>query len=633
MSLILGSRIERVTVHPDGARVTRVAEFPPGASLDPTTCVVQAISPLLRPGSLRVHVDGERSVLRADTRLVAPAREGAAAPAPATRSDALLIRRLSHRRGQLAQLRHAIAKTMPIASPSAFASGDVLAPVEKGLAFNAFLESLLQHLDLKLAETEMELERRDPKARASAEAVWARGPTERSAREVRIELGPGKAERLFLSYVVPSARWWPAYTVTTQGNSARTELRIEAQVAQASLEDWEGVELALATSEVQDELQPPELPPLRLGTRAARTRRGYREPPPGLDAMFASYDRDTEGPEPETLALPAEQDWSASDVYIKAKLVDSPRSHPRPTAPEAPELPREPSRPSESTREAGARAGLSPTARWLDYPRLVLGPISDPEQRGRLVPGRDLAPEAELHALEADLDRLGPNRTVRRSSAQSGERLVVPGTVSIASNPSRTERVRIEALEVRAQLRLSTVPKSEARVHRIVELPNSTGRSLFGGRFDVLMEGSLVTSTELETVAPEKLMRFSLGAEERISVTRTVEIVDSPSTSVLGQTTHLTQRVSIRLNSRMSEPSTVEVIDRLPVNEDKNVTVDLLDSDAPAERYRPEDGDAPMRGALRWSVVVPAGGTATINFTYRVNVPTKTAAHGARGHD
>lgn len=624
------SRVTRVVVHSNGAHVTRMVTLPRSESEDPEELVIPGLSPFLQPSSLEVRVEGSRSVLGAETHLMSGAPEPQTSGAPGRDADGLALRRLGHQRGQLAQLRHLIARTMPLASPSAFAGGAARAAVERGLAVNAFIEGLLADLDQRLGETDLEIERRERPQRGSLRLPAVASPR---AREARVTLGPGRAERLVLGYLVPLARWWPAYTLSVTGTSARGELRLEALVAQASQEDWSEIELFLSASDFQTELQHPELPPLRLGSRVAHVRRGYREPPPGLDALFAPYDRATAEAEPDPGAMPAERDWSASDVYMKAKLVDSPRPSPKGAALEAP-APHSPDADGlDAPVEPRATTGLSPTARWLDYPHLVLGPLSDRERRGRLTPSPDTVPGTDQRELVASLERLEMARPARRLAGTQDLSLSVPGRVSLPSSHSRTERVRLESLDIKSATRLSCIPKSEARVHRVLEFPNTTGRVLLPGRVDILLEGSFVSATELDSTPPERLLRLSLGVEERISVSRTVEVVDSPGGSVLSQTTHLTQRVSIRLTSRMSEAATVEVIDRLPVSDDKGVTIELVDSDAPAERYRSDDVDTPLRGALRWSVVVPAGGSTSIRFSYRVSVPSKQAAPGARIHE
>lgn len=626
-------QVTRVVIHSNGARVTRTLELPQGGSEDPERVALSGLSPFLRPSSLQVQVEGSRSVLAVESHLVSERPELDSDQARRER-DTLTLRRLQHQRGQITQLRHWVARTMPLAAPAAFGGGAPGAVVEKGLALGAFLDGLQAFLDERLAETNLEIER----VELRQQALYSTNPSgERRSREVWVELGPGRATRLRVSYQVSVARWWPAYTLTTSGASARAQLRMEALVAQASQEDWSGVELVLCTGELQTELQPPELSPLRLGSRATRTRRGYRAPPPGLEALFASYDRATADPDTESRPRPAERDWSASDVYIKAKVMDAPRPLVRSPAPEPPALSASQARSEGDAAELGEEprgaGGLSPTARWLDYPRLVLGSVSDPETRGRLVPRHEASPETEERELEAALDRLETARSSRGRAGSVETRFVVQGLVSLPSDPARTERVRIDELEMRSSLRLSCVPKAEPRVHRVLEFPNSTGRSLLAGRVELLLEGSFLSTTELESVAPDRLVRLSTGVEDRLSVSRSVEVVDAPSTSALGQMTHLTQRVAIRLSSRLSEPATVELIDRLPTSDDKNVTVELIDSDAPAERYRGDDADAPPRGALRWTVVVPAGGSTIIHFTYRISLPSKQAAAGVRVHE
>ena len=97
---------------------------------------------------------------------------------------------------------------------------------------------------------------------------------------------------LELRYRVPGARWAPAYTVTLDGEYAAAQLAVRAVVAQHTGEDWNGVALDLSTAAADPWFDLPELNALRIGRRqAAPSRKGWRPPPAGADALYEEYDR------------------------------------------------------------------------------------------------------------------------------------------------------------------------------------------------------------------------------------------------------------------------------------------------------------------------------------------------------
>lgn len=68
--------------------------------------------------------------------------------------------------------------------------------------------------------------------------------------------------------------------------------------------------------------------------------------------------------------------------------------------------------------------------------------------------------------------------------------------------------------------------------------------------------------------------------------------------------------VAIELSAPPGLSPVVDVIDRIPVSDDKSVEVALVTSRPEARGYKQSDRGAPVRGGLRWSVSVPAGAKA-----------------------
>jgi Domain of unknown function (DUF4139)/N-terminal domain of unknown function (DUF4140) len=96
---------------------------------------------------------------------------------------------------------------------------------------------------------------------------------------------------LEVEYQVPGVRWVPAYQLKLTRAMSDGELHLRASIAQATGEDWVGVQLSLSTASLSRRTDVPELKSLRIGRRqAAAPPSGFREPPPGLDALFEGYD-------------------------------------------------------------------------------------------------------------------------------------------------------------------------------------------------------------------------------------------------------------------------------------------------------------------------------------------------------
>jgi hypothetical protein len=160
-------------------------------------------------------------------------------------------------------------------------------------------------LDVRLKDAKEEFTLRQ---RRLQEATSARR-TERArlsrAAVVTLAQAPAEALTLELEYQVPGAQWVPSYTLTLDRGMGSGTLRLRASVAQDTGEDWSQVKLSLSTAHASRRADAPELKALKIGRRQEEPQRsGWREPPPGLDALFGAYDDAFGGTPPRAPATP-----------------------------------------------------------------------------------------------------------------------------------------------------------------------------------------------------------------------------------------------------------------------------------------------------------------------------------------
>ena len=97
---------------------------------------------------------------------------------------------------------------------------------------------------------------------------------------------------------------------------------------------------------------------------------------------------------------------------------------------------------------------------------------------------------------------------------------------------------------------------------------------------------------------------------------------------LLGGDTIIDHTVSIELSSALGSPALVELIDRLPVTDEKHVEVTPKGARPEPERFTQAERGAAVRGGLRWEVIVPAGGRSAVEFSYRLTIPSKNEIVG-----
>ncbi|MCB9565782.1 MAG: DUF4139 domain-containing protein [Myxococcales bacterium] len=305
MSTFIPTRIDAVTVYRRGALVTRVATIAEAATCGDLIRIGEL--PLsLEDRSVRVRICGGPGLVAADVSLgldVAvvdpslPPVESVELRA-ARRREQAVADRIEHLKEQLKRVGAEIAVPRP-----AGARGEAPppSPHARRRAVAAFRQEVFAELEAELREASVEhrelrealahLEARD---REASNARQAERHEMRKTALVRIDRRAGAVgpREVRIEYMIPGARWAPAYTVTFDRAMSRATLALRAVVAQRSGEDWSRVKMTLSTADAQRWTELPELQSVRIGRRQpAPARRGWRPPPVGAEALYADYDR------------------------------------------------------------------------------------------------------------------------------------------------------------------------------------------------------------------------------------------------------------------------------------------------------------------------------------------------------
>jgi hypothetical protein len=690
VSIACSSAIAGVVVHARGALVRRAVELPKeSAAAGELELLVPGVTPLAEGGSMRAELIAPgRRVARVGCELVIP--EGRATVGPSVERlqgiDAE-IARLSAERDKLVERGESLSSLSPLPRVGIFSRQPFDARVKAAIDHGALVAELLARVDARRRTIEEKLEaqqREREKAlledqQASSVARAGRGhPT----RTIRVVLdGDGPIERLEVSYVVPGARWWPVYDLRVSDGGARATWTIEALVAQASGEEWRGVQLALSTADLIADARLPELPSLRWGRAQARPKRGYRPAPEGLARMFAGFDAAFPSLPPEpavggevTESLSLESELRYKDRPAKAKKragaprgarsssvsVPPPPSAPPPpaaasfastelqravmdnasTKPFAREAPMDDEAEAAMTPPFGGAAwrsepatiepaAIEPADAWLDFDALTLGLLSDPERRGRLSPDQRSSSDRHRARAGALIEAVAPSASVRDprdSRGQFDHRWDCDGAAEVPSD-GKIHRVHVTSGATVPQLAWRTVPRETAEVYREATLPNPFDAPLLAGPVDVYVEGTLLAQTGIEQIDKGGLLRVGMGVEERIRVARNAR-ADEDTAGLLGGSTVVDHAVTIDLTSSLGRPARVEVLDRLAVSDEKGLEVALEKSQPPPERYDQAERGMPVRGGLRWWIELPAGGKRTIELRWRLTLPSKNEVIG-----
>lgn len=314
----LASRIDRVTVYPDGAVVTRLgkAELLQGAS----QIVLRGLPATIDPSSIRVEGkgDGAFSVGAVDVRTT----PGDAKPV----LDATIEAKLKALREDKQKLEGGIAAIeAKRATIERFAQTgpDKLGPDGKALpvadwpaVFDAIGTALVKVQDElrgvrgRLADVDAEIE-----ALERAQPQPGRPGAPKRDVAIAVEAPRPVAAEFTVSYRVSGANWTPNYEtkLVTTGDKPEIALTRRAEIRQRTGEAWDEVALTLSTSRSAGGTRAPDLTPMQVA---------FFEPP----SIYESRARAAIAPAPMAAGRAKAQAEAEADAMAQMKAQESQRA-------------------------------------------------------------------------------------------------------------------------------------------------------------------------------------------------------------------------------------------------------------------------------------------------------------------
>ncbi|MEL6654645.1 MAG: mucoidy inhibitor MuiA family protein, partial [Bacteroidota bacterium] len=126
-----------------------------------------------------------------------------------------------------------------------------------------FYSQQLERLDIELLQLDKELidtQKKLDQVRRQIQSLGKQGPQGYCVR-LKVELQSENTVQLGLKYLVNDASWQPQYDLRVNGQEEKLQCVYKAQVQQNTGEDWNGVGLALSTSQPSISGNPPKLRP------------------------------------------------------------------------------------------------------------------------------------------------------------------------------------------------------------------------------------------------------------------------------------------------------------------------------------------------------------------------------------
>jgi Domain of unknown function (DUF4139)/N-terminal domain of unknown function (DUF4140) len=549
------SRIDKVTVYPNNALVTREVEVPDGTGLVELT--IPAMPDQIVPSTMYSEGGNGLRVLttRFSTRQVLEDTSEERRKLEAEKERYLVIAsKIASEILNLQKNIELLGKLEGVTEKGKHTGDEVIAMakyvmeqrIEKAKDMVAVQEQKrLNDIQLQFNQRKM------------AELGRSGGKVEREAVIV-VDRTEGKGGTIRLNYLVSSVKWRPEYKVRAGKVTEDVQVDYLANLMQHSGEDWNQVKMTLSTAQPMLNASPPELCM--------------------LEPMLVVRGSKGAPPMPGSGPAPFAQSSSNKDLESKANMLrDQAGLNYR-------------SGSSKDQKEADKQVNAA--AAW--------------EQNLDLMRSRD---EVLAQARKGNKGVAGPSSTDGPSVTYH-----LPSKLTV---PSRNDEQVIEVVKLKLTPKYyyKTVPVLNTHVYRLADLVNKSEHALLPGEATMYQGTDFVGRMPMPLVAIGEEFTAGFGVDTQLQIQR--QMVDQ-TRSTAGGNQVLKYDYRILVSSFKSEPVKLQVWDRLPKGETESVGVVLLKTTPELCKDAIYERESRPNNLLRWDVEVPANcnGEKALAITY-----------------
>ncbi len=396
-------------------------------------------------------------------------------------------------------------------------------------------------------------------------------PTSQQMREAVIFFNKSKEEssHIFLSYLVASSGWQPAYNFRADTKSNEVTVEYNALIQQISGEDWNNVNLTLSTAT------------------------------PSLSASGPAL-----GTFPVTLTQSTDDDVVSDleqQVAGTAKL------------------------------EAPADFSNAPPHGGLSIPQDAYGNILSAQQSAKdmleqttsLQETLDLSFALNSAANAVSLLEVLAKNKSPQDSVQIQEELSLnydfKDKVSIASRRDQ-QIIRISESTVEASFFYVATPVLTELIYREAELKNSSDADFLAGSVSTYLDGKFVGRTEIDAIARGQSFTLGFGADPQLRASR--RLVEREK-EVQGGNQLINLHYELRLENFSEEAVKVRLLDRLPLSDNSlAIKISLGEVSTPLSKDAAYKRLEHPKGILRWDVGLEAEASGekafSLEYDYRL---------------
>ncbi len=176
----------------------------------------------------------------------------------------------------------------------------------------------------------------------------------------------------------------------------------------------------------------------------------------------------------------------------------------------------------------------------------------------------------------------------------------------------KSQQIEVQNYTLNTEYAYNCVPALDPSVYLVAQLTDWGQYNLVPATASVFLEGNYVGETYLNTAQISDTLTISLGKDKGVTVSRE-PVKDFNSEKLIGTNKRLQVAYKTTFRNTKKANITIEITDRIPVSQDKDIEVKLLKADG----GKLTEAD----GFIKWKLDVKAQKSETIEYSFEVKYP------------
>lgn len=429
--------------------------------------------------------------------------------------------------------------------------------------------------------------------------------------------------KLYPSYLVQSANWYPLYDARVISESKEVELSYFGMIHQSTGEDWKDISLTLSTAEPMSIKSLPELDRWFIDTKPLPVRHSKNNRHINLQGGV-SYEQNFGIPSGNGSITGYVIDNSTGDPLVGANVLLSGTKIGSATDLNGKFL--IPNVPAGNYGLTVSYIGYRSQNVNLNVIEKNTANLTLPLE-AQAVSGQEVTITAQAMGQRSAINqqlttsnKIGQVKYTNVYAKELSTSFEIKTKSSIPSDNSQ-HKVTIAIENLPVEYSYTSIPKISPAVYLKGKIVNTNDYPFLEGEINIFIDNEFINRTFLNTIVPTDTLELALGIDDKIQIKRVLVNKFQESKGFLSGDKQISYEYEIQITNNRPTEESVLIYDQIPIPMNEDIKVNLIETKKDKEELGNEQ-------KLEWHVKIKPGEKKIIPLKYIVEFPNNINVYG-----